>query len=122
VPEHVAEREQPPPVVARQHPAVAVEVGDVVDLHRQPPLRALRDVAGRHLELAEMPAEGDLLRVVDPLVAEDEDAVAVHAVFDRRGLRRRDAARDVHAGDLAHEAGARRICRTDGDRHAAAPP
>ena len=65
VPELVAQPEQAAAVVARQHLAVLVEVGDVVQVHAQAPVLRRGDVAGRLLERAERAAEGELLVVVD---------------------------------------------------------
>ena len=103
VPQPVAQTEQPPPVVARQHLVVLVEVGDVVDVHRQPALVTLRDVAGRLLQRAEVAAERKLRLVGEVLVVEHQHAVLVHAGGDRRGIGVRQRLGDVDAGDLAGE-------------------
>ena len=79
---------------------------------------ALDDVAGGQFQRAEMPAEGDLLRVVDLLAAEDQHAVAVHArPRSRRPRRRTDAGADVDARDLADEVRAGGVGGADGEGH-----
>jgi alpha-ketoglutarate-dependent 2,4-dichlorophenoxyacetate dioxygenase len=83
VPEHVAQAEQPLAVVPRQGLQVAVEVGDVVDFHRQAAGLALDDVAGGQFQRAEVTAEGDLLGVVDALV---RDMVCDHSQIYSRGV------------------------------------
>ena len=49
----IAQAEQAPPIIARQYIGILVEVGDVVEVHADPPVLGRRDVAGRLLERAE---------------------------------------------------------------------
>ena len=66
------------------------------------------------LDLAQALREGELLRVVDLLVAEHQHGVLVHAGMDRRHLVRRQRPAHVDAVDLAREAG---TDLADGDCH-----
>ena len=97
MPKPIAESEQPPPIVARKKLVVLVEVGDVVHVHRQPPLVPLRDVAGRLLKTTEVAAERKLRLVGEVLVVEHQHAVLVHAGGECGRLGVRERLRDVDA-------------------------
>jgi hypothetical protein len=55
------------------------------------------------LEVVEPAAEGDLRRIVEMLIAEDEDLVLVERLPDRVKLFERDRRRAVDAGDFGDE-------------------
>ncbi len=67
-------------VVARQHPSLRVEVGNVGDIGAQPHLSA--GIVRVDFEGAEQLAEPQLLFVAHRLLREDEDAMAVEGRFD----------------------------------------
>ncbi len=82
MPELVAEVEHPPAVIGAEQLAVEVDVRDVGHLLvLQPLLVDIHHAAGL-LQRAERLAEGHLLVVVQLLVAEDEDGIAVHRPVD----------------------------------------
>ncbi len=116
MPEHVAEAEEPRAVVARQYLLVAIDVGNVVDLHAQTPV-GLLDVAGRQLERPEIAGECQLLLVVEALVAKDQDGEAIHPRLDRGYRLAIDAPAQIDAAYLADESGVRRVGGLDGQRH-----
>ena len=98
--------------------AVLAEVRDVVHADREPLVLGLGDVAAAgNLEAAEVGAEHHLLLVGEPLIAEHEDGVLVHAGLDSSDLGLADRLGDVDAGHLAGEA---RRHSADGDRHGVA--
>ena len=88
------------------------------DLHRQSPLRTLRDVARRQLQRSEVARERELLRIVDRLVAEPQHREAVHARRDRRDVGGRERCAQIDAGDVAEEVRmGRRVGGADGKWH-----
>jgi hypothetical protein len=97
---------------------VLVEVGNVVDFHGQPAVRALDDVAGRLFKRAEPTREGKLLVVADRLIAEPQHGIPVHRRLDLGGEAGGQRLAQVDAGRLAEEfrmvAG---VCRPDGEAH-----
>src|SRR5438094_670239 len=114
VPEAVADGEEPAPVVAREHLMMLVEVRYVGERGRQAVLvRRPQARADRVLELAQAAAEGQLLGVVDALVAEHEHRVLVHPGVDRRHLVRRERLAEVEPLDFGGEARAD-LTRRDG--------
>ena len=82
MPELVAQVEHPPPVIRRQQPAADIEVGDVGHPAVLQPVLVRVHRGARLLQRAERLAEGHLLVVVQPLVAEDQHGVAVHGAVD----------------------------------------
>ena len=88
MPQPVPQCIHPPAVVARAQPLALIEIGDVAELElREAPLLRLGHLAReRHLQLAEIAGEIDLLRVGQRLIAEDQDRMLVHAGLDRRDL------------------------------------
>ena len=66
---------------------------------------------------AEVPAEGELLLVVDVLIAEYQDAEPVHPRVDGGGVPRRQPGSQINARDLADEVRALCVCRREGERH-----
>src|SRR5260370_11206540 len=122
MPEPVAQLEQAGAIAAGQHRVVLVEVGDVVEVHAEPPLLGSgNNVAGGLLERPQAPAEGDLLVVVDPLLVEYQHAEPVHAGMDRGNIFARERLRDIATRHHAGEEGA--IDGVDGfNREAHRPP
>ena len=107
MPELVAERIEPPAVVAGERLAVLVEVRDVGKRVRQPLfLGRPQTDADRQLDRPEALGEGQLLLVGEILVVEDQHAIPVHAGMDGRDVLRRQRLGQVDARDLADEAGA----------------
>ena len=84
MPQAVADREQPPPVVAGERLVVLVEVRDIGKCRRETVFARARRrlVPIAKLDLAEAAGEGKLLLVIDVLIAEDEDSVFVHPGMD----------------------------------------
>ena len=78
-----------------------------IRLCRQPAPRLIDQRRGL-LDLAEMPAEGQLLVVGEPLAGEDQHRMAVHRRGDRRDRRGIQAAAQVEPIDPRSEAGAER--------------
>src|SRR5262249_11314536 len=62
-------------VVRRDHLAIGIDVGEIRDLRQIAFVRD--DRTNRRLERAETPAEGNLLAVVHPLVAKEQDRMLV---------------------------------------------
>ena len=117
VPQPVGQRVHPAAVVARAQLVARGEVGDVAELQPVAETAVLRlgHLAGqRHLQLAEIAAELELLFVGQRLVAEHQHGVAVHAGLDRGNLFPAQRLRNVDAGHLADED---RMDRTDADAH-----
>jgi hypothetical protein len=66
---------------------VAIEVGDIGHFQFQAAVFGLGHLGARgYLQFAEIAAEGELGLVVEVLVVEDQDGVAVHAGLDGRDL------------------------------------
>ena len=116
VPQPVADREQPPPVLARERLVVLVEVGDVGEGRRQARLvGGAQAGADRMLDRPQALGEGELLLVADVLlVAEHQHGVLVHAGMDGGHLGGRHRLGHVDAVDLARQAG---TDLPDRDRH-----
>ena len=117
MPEHIAQAEQAPPVIARQYIGILVEVGDVIHLHRKAPIRDLGDIAGGGFKRAEVAAEGQLLFVIDVLAVKDQHTEAIHAGINGGGICRADGVFQINAGNHADKIGPRRIGGGDGDTH-----
>ena len=73
------------------------QVRDVVQLHREPAVLHLADVAGREFERPELATERHLLRVVQVLVAKDQHAVAIDRGVDGVDVIRAERPRQVDA-------------------------
>ena len=117
MPEHITQAEQAPPIIARQHIGVLVEVGDVIHLHGKAPVSDFGDIAGCGLKRAEMAAKGQLLFVIDVLAVEDQHTEAVHAGINGGGIGSADGVFQINAGNHADKIGPRRIGGGDGDAH-----
>jgi hypothetical protein len=80
------------------------------------------DVGVGDLQSAEIAAEGELLRVVDLLVVEDEHGELVHAFDDRRDLLWCRRLAQIDAGNFAgKERAVGRVDWADGKRHRSIP-
>src|SRR5712671_5622065 len=86
------------------------------DVRQQVDLRIARVtvlVEHVHLQLAELPAEGDLLRLVDALRRKDEQQVPIERLLDRLALRGRERRGQVDAVHRrAHHRAERRYFHT----------
>src|SRR5215211_5644803 len=83
VPQAVADREQTSPIIAGEWLVVLVEIRDIGKGRRQTVFAGSAQArADRQLDLAEAAGKGELLLVVDMLIAEDKDGVLVHAGMD----------------------------------------
>src|ERR1700730_18898338 len=119
MPQAIAEVEQMGTVTARQRLAVLAEVGNVVQSGGEPVIFLLGDgAAARVLALAEIEGKGQLLLVIDVLVAEQQHRIFVHAGLDIGGLLRRQRLSQIDAGDLAEKM---RMKLPDRDRHGVSP-
>src|SRR6476661_5596720 len=104
VPQAVADREQPPPIVAGERLVVLVEVRDIGKRRWETVFaRQAQARPDRQLDLAETAGEGELLLVIDVLIAEDEDSVPVHTGMNVGDLFRRERPAHVDAFDLTGE-------------------
>ena len=122
MPQHVAEAEQPPPVLARHDLAVLAEVRDVGDFGRQPPVFVAPYIGVGEFQRAEIAAEGELLRVVNLLVGKDQHGKFVHARDDLADLPLGHGVAQVDAGNLAGEERAvDRVDRADLQSHVGKP-
>ena len=107
MPQTVADREQPPAIVAGERLVVLVEVRDIGKGRRQTVFaRRAQARTDRQLDLAEAAGKSELLLVVDILIAEDEDGIFVHAGMDVGDVLRRERPAHIDAFDLAGKAGA----------------
>ena len=111
MPKHVTKAKQSTPIVTAKHFAVLVQIGNVVDVHRQAPLVASGDITSRFFHRPEICRKEVLLLIIDDLMRNDQHAVDIHRVLDRGGVARRHTHADVDAGDAAREVSA---CRVDG--------
>jgi hypothetical protein len=123
MPQLVAEAEQPPAILARHDGVALAEVRDIGDFRGEPTVLVAAHIGVGDLERAEIAAEGELLRIVDPLVAEDEHGERVHALDDRGDLLGGHRRAQIDAGYLAgEERTVDRIDRAEGEGHRFATP
>ncbi len=118
VPQHVAEAEQPAAVVAGQNLVVTAKVRDVGDLDAEAAFRLPADIAVGEIERPELAGEGQLLRVVDLLVGEDQHGEAIHSLGDGGDRLRARRLTQIDPIDLAEEIGPGRIGRVNREGHA----
>ena len=121
MPQHVAQGEQAAAVVAGKDVAVGVQIGDVVDVHGQPPLGACGDVTRGLLHGPEVGRERVLLLVGDDLLGEDQHAVLVDRGLDGRGVGRGNALGDVDASHPRCEERSLRVDALHVDGHVRTP-
>jgi hypothetical protein len=115
MPEPIADGEQPAAIVARERRVVAIEIGDVGEGRRQAVLgRGAQTGPDGVLDLAQAPGEGELLGIIDVLLAKHQHGVAVHAGVDRCHLVLGERLAHVDALDLARKT---RADLADGDGH-----
>ena len=106
-------------VVARQRLAVLAEIGDVVQTGCQPVIFLPgHGTAARILALAEIAREGQLLVIVNVLVAEQQHGVFVHAGLDIGGLLPRQGFAQIDTRNFAEKM---RVKLPDRDRHGISP-
>jgi hypothetical protein len=103
MPQPIAETERAAAIVAQEHAAALIEIGNVAHLYAEPALIERRHVVGGvELDLAEAFGECDLLLVGERLIVEHQYGKPVHGGMDRRrgaGIKRSAEIDAVNLGD-----------------------